>query len=123
MELKLKRLRKLAGFKTQSDMAKALGIPARRYESWEREEAMMSLEQAYMVTEVLGCTLDELVGREPSISYSDPMQAELNSCYTKMNESGRTLLAEAAKSIAADPARRIVKDGAQHLDDTEAIGA
>ena len=82
---------------------------------------MMSLEQAYMVTEVLGCTLDELVGRKPSVSYSDPMQAELNHCYAKMNESGRTLLAEAAKSIAADPARRIVKDGAQHLDDTGVV--
>ena len=122
MNLQLKRLRQLRGL-SQEDMASKLDIKKSRYGTWERGDRMMSLEQAYMITEILGCTLDELVGREPSVSYSDPMQAELNSCYSKMNESGRTLLAEAAKSIAADPARRIVKDRAQHLDDTGAMGA
>ena len=61
MILQLQKLRKKAGYKTQGAFAEALGVPERRYQSWEREEAMMSLEQAYNVTELLGCTLERLL--------------------------------------------------------------
>ena len=42
MDLQLKRLRKLAGYKTQKDFAERLGIPERTYGSWEREEVAIS---------------------------------------------------------------------------------
>lgn len=62
MDLQLKKYRKLAGFKKQKDAAQALGIPERRYASWERGEAMLNLEQAYACAVLFGCTLDELAG-------------------------------------------------------------
>lgn len=123
LELQLKRLRKLAGFKTQADMAKALGVPNRRYESWEREEAMMSLEQAYNVTEVLGCTLEELVGRAPVRSFADPGQAALNACYENMNEEGKGTLVSVARSLERDTANRIEKNGAELPEDQAKLGA
>lgn len=123
LELQLKRLRKLAGFKTQADMAKALGVPNRRYESWEREEAMMSLEQAYKVTEILGCTLDELVGREPARSFADPGQAALNACYENMNKDGKGTLVSVARSLERDTANRIEKNGAELPEDQAKLGA
>lgn len=122
LKLQLKRLRKLAGFKTQADMAKALGVPNRRYESWEREEAMMSLEQAYKVTEILGCTLDELVGREPTRSFSDPAQAALNGYYESMNSHGRDMLVETARLMSDGDSVRIEKAGAEPVRVQEKVG-
>lgn len=63
-KLQLKSLRKAAGIKTQKEMADRLGIPERRYASWEREEVGINLEQACEIADVLNCTLDELIGRE-----------------------------------------------------------
>ena len=118
MNLQLKRLRKAAGFRTQGDLAERLGVPERRYASWEREEVTMSLEQAYNVTEILGCTLDELVGRPAPApgAYADPNQQRLNKCYESLNEEAKGDLVGFVRSFAADPARRMVKDGQDPLD-------
>lgn len=64
MNLQLQRLRKLAGYKTQRDFAAVLGIPERRYASWERGEVMMSLEHAFDCAVALNCTIDEIAGLE-----------------------------------------------------------
>lgn len=79
MDLQLKRLRKAAGIKSQKAMADLLGIPERRYSSWEREEVMMSLEQAYNCAVVLGCTLNDLVGM--SAENLAPDELDLVECY------------------------------------------
>lgn len=113
LELQLKKLRKLAGYRTQSDMAKALGIPSRRYESWEREEAMMSLEQACMVADVLECTLDELAGREVSGELSNPYERELLGCYRESTEQRKASILQTARDAAGmskDAAERGVPD-------------
>lgn len=55
MKLQLQRLRKLAGYKTQKTVVDALGVPERRFASWEREETMMSLEQAAECAVLFGC--------------------------------------------------------------------
>lgn len=115
LELQLKKLRKYAGFKTQSEFAAQLGVPSRRYESWERQEAMMSLEQAYNVTEALGCTLDELVGRKPIRSYANPKQAILNGYFESMNSAGQDALVESARLMSGSPDTRIEKDREEPL--------
>lgn len=84
---------------------------------------MMSLEQAYNVTEILGCTLDELVGREPARSFADPGQAALNACYENMNEEGKGTLVSVARSLERDTANRIEKDGAELPEDQARLGA
>lgn len=83
----------------------------------------MSLEQAYNVTEVLDCTLDELVGRQPPKpgTYADANQQRLNNYYESLNEKSKDDLVGFVGSFAADPARRIVKDGKDIDDQTESI--
>lgn len=119
MILQLQKLRKKAGYKTQGAFAEALGVPERRYQSWEREEAMMSLEQAYNVTELLGCTLEELVGRKTSKSFANPNQQRLNDCYENMNEKGQATLVSVAQGLEKDIANRIVKEGQEYLADQQ----
>ena len=120
MNLQLKRLRKQAGFKTQGDLAAALGIPERRYASWERGEVAMSLEQAIMVCELLGCTLDELAGRDWPKSTAkeakeDTQRSSLDQFYSSMNDAGRAMLFNLAKSLKNDPDNQIT----HHYIDTE----
>ena len=110
MKLQLQRLRKLAGYKTQKAVADALGVPERRYASWEREEAMMSLEQAAECAVLFNCTIDAIAGLEQPVTYSDPEQSALNGYYQSMNDEGRAALVSTAKLMSGSPDTRIEKD-------------
>ncbi len=110
MNLQLKRLRKLAGYKTQGAFANKIGVPERRYQSWERQEATMNLEQACLVCDALDCTLDELVGRKVTREYTDAGQEIINICYESMNERGKETLVSVAQSMERDAANRIAKN-------------
>lgn len=83
---------------------------------------MMSLEQAYNVTEILGCTLDELVGRESARSFADPDQAALNGYYESMNSHGRSMLVETARLMSDGDSVRIEKAGAEPVRVQEKVG-
>ena len=122
MELQLKRLRKQAGF-TQDEMANILGVKKRTYGSWERQEAMMNLEQAYDCAVALGCTLNDLVGMESSRSYADPRQAAINGHFETFNDSGKTELATMTERMSHDPSIRIQKDRPKSGSVSKALGA
>ena len=116
MKTQLKSLRKLAGYKTQPEMAAALSeyvgfeVPALRYADWERGDTEITLAMAYQITELLGCTLDELVGRDVAQpQYSDPHQKALNACYENMNEDGKQTLVKVARSLEFDISNRMEK--------------
>lgn len=117
MNLQLQRLRKLAGFKRQSDFAKAAGIPERRYASWERGEAMMNLAQACQCCDVLGCSLDELAGREAPHLYTDRRQETLNEDFARLDDEGKDAAMAAVRGIASMQAEKSVSrprsDGAE----------
>lgn len=61
-QLTLKKLRERAGL-TQRKLADALGVTITTISSWERgvKEPNLTFAQVKRVTEVLSCTLDELV--------------------------------------------------------------
>lgn len=61
-QLKLKDLRKAAGFATQKAFADYLGIKERKYASWERGEVGISLEDAFLLCAALRCTPNDLCG-------------------------------------------------------------
>lgn len=110
MNLQLQRLRKQNGYKKQGDFAKELGVPERRYASWERGEAMMSLAQAYECAVLLGCSLDELAGREwppageaQRVRYADPRQASVNASFEHVNDSGKDRIESDASEVAQMP--------------------
>ena len=113
MNLQLQKLRKLAGFKTQIAAAEALGVPERRYASWERGEAMINLEQAYNCALLFGCSIDAIAGLENPVSYIDPKQKALNGYYESMNTGGRNALVETARLMSDGDSVRIEKDRPQ----------
>ena len=75
MNIQLKQLRQQKGF-SQDEMAHKLTqimgceIKVSRYGTWERQDRMMSLEQAFYCCKALGCTLNDLVGMGQSSSNS-----------------------------------------------------
>jgi transcriptional regulator with XRE-family HTH domain len=60
----LVRLRRAAGL-SQPKLAKAAGIPLSTLRQWEQGRRLPSWEGAIALADGLGCTLDELAGREP----------------------------------------------------------
>ena len=102
MNLQLQRLRKLAGFKKQKDMADALGVPERRYASWEREEVTMSFPQAVACAEILNCTTDALAGRSvDDKKLTDPYEQELMECYRSSTVDRQERILDTARDAAA----------------------
>ena len=122
MNLKLKEFRKLRGM-TQGEVADAVGVKIATYRTWENKKRTMSFPQAIACAEVLGCTTDELAGRKPIRSFSDPQQADLNGYYESMNERGRATLVESARLMSDGDSVRIEKDGAEHSGIQTAMGA
>ena len=65
MDLKLQELRKLAGYRSAREFAAALGVKRATLASWESSNRAMPWEMAIKACDLLGCSLDQLVGREP----------------------------------------------------------
>lgn len=103
----LKELRKNKGL-TQEQLSKMLGVKLATYRTWERGSTNMSFPQAIACAEILGCTLDELAGREQFSVPADPRQAALNDYYESMGEKGRSVLVESARlmSDGGSPVKR-----------------
>ena len=92
-------------------MAQDLGIKTSRYGTWERGERAMSFSQAIACSEILGCSLDELAGRQRFTSFADSGQAALNGYYESMNSQGRETLVQTARLMSGSPDTRIEKMG------------
>ena len=122
--LQLKEMRKRAGYKTQKAAADALGIKERKYASWERGEVQLTLEDAFNIGLVFGCTPNDLCGwsgGNGDASFSDSGQAALTAYYESMNDQGRETLVQTARLMSGSPDTRIQKDGAEHVRVQEAM--
>ncbi len=101
MEIHLQKMRKRSGLK-QAEIAERLNVKVRTYGSWERGEAMMSLEQAYNCAVLLDCSIDEIAGmpvRDPS-EFRDPHETELHRCYRSCDRDRQDRLLETARDFA-----------------------
>ncbi len=98
MGLALRELRTKAGLQ-QSELGKMVGVSNRVISAWEREETQLTINDACKLANVLGCTLDELAGRE-SQSDTDPRLARE---WRGMGPNSRAALLAAAESFAAQP--------------------
>lgn len=105
-KLSLKLCRKNAGYKSQSEAAKALGMKERRYASLEREEVALTLEDAYEISVVFGCTPNDLCDwyathpRENATQHIDPEHAELVGCYDQCTDDRKDSLMRQARDAA-----------------------
>ena len=107
MELKLKELRQAAGIRSQKEMAEMIGVTERRYASWERQEVMMNLEQAFNCCVVIGCTLNDLVGMK-SDELTDS-EAKLVDDYRATNSDWQDVISEQAANAAKEHPKTVSK--------------
>lgn len=101
MEIHLQEMRKRACLK-QAEITERLNVKVRTYGSWERGEAMMSLEQTYNCAVLLDCSIDEIAGmpvRNPS-KFRDPREAELHRCYRSCDRDRQDRLFDTARNFA-----------------------
>lgn len=107
-KLQLKELRRRAGFKTQKEIADRLGIKERKYATWEREEVALTLEDAYNLAIVLGCTPNDLCGwyeyhpREDSGERLTSEEREIVGCYRESTPQWRQNIAMTARAAAGE---------------------
>ena len=104
-KLKLKDIRKESGM-TQREVAEKAGVSLGAYRTWEQETSGLSLENAYSISNVLGCTPNDLCDwyathpRERP-RRSDPGRDELGDCYDACTPDQRAGLLMSARNAAA----------------------
>jgi len=100
----LQDLRRKAGFKSARAFAEHLGIPVSTYTGYEQERIKLSLSVAWLIADELGCTLDELAGRDaPHKRSADPIPLTENErriiqAYRSANPQGRAAIEAVAQS-------------------------
>lgn len=100
MELKLKELREQKQI-TQNQIAKKIGITIRRYGAWERGERNFNFIDAIKIADALGCSLDELAGRQADEgNYTDPRQERINHRFFELDERGKNIVDASVSAIA-----------------------
>jgi len=88
MNIQIKQMRKARGI-TQKELAARLDASVRQVGYWEK--GRLTLEDAYRIADVFGCTLDELAGRQwhPKASAATDPERKVLACYRSCNAQGR----------------------------------
>ena len=115
MKTQLQRIRYDRGFKSAKAFAEHIGMSKDTYTNYEQGARPITLELAWEFADVLGCTLDELAGRDfKADSYADPRQAVMNDDYARLSDAGKDAAAGAVRGIRASEGARV---GAAGLED------
>ena len=87
MELVLKQVRERCGY-TQQQVADMLGVKVATYRTWEQGSVKLTLENAFKVSELIGCTPNDLCNwyethprQRPQPRERDPEHAMLVEAY------------------------------------------
>lgn len=107
MELQLKELRKKAGYSNRDDFARAVGISAATYKSWETGARKIKLDEACKLADFLDVSLDELAGRWDYVGRcADERQRSLDDAYRSLDDEGRDAALGAVLGMASMSARK-----------------
>jgi len=101
MSSKMKMIRESKGL-GQKEVAAKLGMPVRRYGSYERGERSLSLDVAAQIADVFGVTIDELMNREYKVPVLtlDWDERTLIRLYRSMDAESKSLIMESSKRYA-----------------------
>lgn len=113
MDLQLARLRKDAGYSSRAKFAAAFGVTERQIKAWETGERKLSLERACDVADFLGCSLDELAGRDflrDTTGCLPPSDLQLVERYHSLSEGGRETV-DAVMEVQASLGEHEVQTG------------
>lgn len=110
MKTTLQEMRRKAGFKSARAFAESIPMNPVTYTQYEQGIRNFTLEKAWEFADLLGCSLDELAGRqwppEGASASADPRREALLASYDLLNDDGRTIASETVASMARDPLRR-----------------
>lgn len=97
MEIRLKALRKLRGYKSAKEFADFIGMQEKTYRNYEQGARGINLETACRLCDALGCSLDELAGRNKE----NPFESEIINILRTITPDGQKQLMIYARGIAA----------------------
>ena len=110
MRTRLQELRKAAGFKSAKAFADYMNMSVGTYTDYEQGRRTFSLDKAWDFCDALGCTLDELAGREwpPSGQARPPDglapdERLVLDAMGRVNEDGRAKILDDASLVAESP--------------------
>lgn len=104
MELVLKQVRERRGF-TQQQVADLLGVKVATYRTWEQGTVKLTLENAFKVSEIIGCTPNDLCDwyathPRPQPRERDPEHAMLVEAYDACTPARRRSVMQQARDAA-----------------------
>lgn len=95
MNIRLKELRKMRGYRSARAFAASVGIQERTYRNYEQNERSLSLEVACKICDALNCSLDDLAGRK-----RPEVETELIDILRNISPEGQKQLMIYARGIA-----------------------
>ena len=100
MKTQLQFYRRLAGYRSAKAFAESFGINVSTYTQYERGLIDLSAERAWLFADALGCTVDELLGRDTSSAVPlTGREGRLLAAYRKTSDTGRAALDAVAKVL------------------------
>ncbi len=110
MRTRLQELRKAAGFKSAKAFADYMDISVGTYTDYEQGRRMFSLDKAWDFCDALGCSLDELAGRQwppPGQEYPpdglSPDERLVLDAMDRVSDEGRARIVDDASLVAESP--------------------
>ena len=101
--LKLKEMRKASGL-TQKEVAERADVKLATYRTWEQGVSGISLEIAYALAMVLGCSVNDLCGwpkgKNEGREFEDDFEAELLRCYRASTPDRQDRILDTARDAA-----------------------
>lgn len=106
MKLRLKNVRIEKGF-TQREVADAIGIKLSTYRTWEQGTVKLTLENACVISQAIGCTPNDICGwyedhaqDEPRAFQQDQFVKELVACYQASTPDRQDRILDTARDAA-----------------------
>ena len=101
--LKLKEMRKASGL-TQKEVAERADVKLATYRTWEQGVSGISLEKAYALAMVLGCSVNDLCGwpkgKNEGREFEDDFEAELLRYYRASTPDRQDRILDTARDAA-----------------------
>lgn len=103
MASSMREIRKSAGM-TQEQLAASVNATKRQIGAWERGENDMPMDYAVMIADVLGCTVDELAGRDNPMAQLARDEREVIDMMREMDAPARRLALKLVRAVWAETA-------------------
>ena len=100
MQLKLKELRKKAGYKSQTSLANKLGVNSWTYRTWERGDVVMNIEQLWQCCVALNVSPNEVLGWKSPPASLPADETRLIERYRACTDTRKESLQQQAKDAA-----------------------